>query len=167
MSSSDRRRLVALLALLAALPAAACGFAPVHGPGGAAEGLLGRIRPEAPQDRLEFAFAARIEDRLGRADAADLLLGYAIAVEETGAGISPGNVIRRYRLHGRLDWTLGPRGGGAALASGTLSTFTAYSATGTTVATLTARRDAEERLAVILADLLVAELSARAPELPR
>ena len=40
--------------------------------------------------------------------------------------------------------------------SGVLDSFTAYSATGTTVATLTARRDAEERLMINLADQLVA-----------
>ncbi len=162
MWSSDRRR---LLLALAALPLAACGFAPAHAPGGAAAGLRGRVRPDTPQDRLGFAFAARIEDRLGRADGADLVLGYRIAVEETGVALSPGNVTRRYRLNGRLDWTLAPRGGGDPVAAGRLASFTAYSATGTTVATLTARRDAEERLATILADMLVAELVARAPEI--
>jgi LPS-assembly lipoprotein len=42
--------------------------------------------------------------------------------------------------------------------SGSVDNFTGYSATGTTVATLAAERDAQERLMTILADQIVTRL---------
>ena len=48
--------------------------------------------------------------------------------------------------------------------SGEVSTFTAYSTTGSPVATAAARRDAEDRLMVALADQLVSRLLAGAPD---
>lgn len=159
MSSSDRR---AFLSLLAALPLAACGFTPVYGPEGGGGALRGRIRAEDPNDRFGYAFVARIEDRLGRPEAPDWALGYRIETEEIATGISPENDTTRYNITGRLDWTLGRPGDETPLFSGRIDSFTAYSATGTTVATRAARRDAEERLMTILADRLVSELYARA-----
>ena len=47
--------------------------------------------------------------------------------------------------------------------SGTVDSFTGYSATGSTVATRAARADAEERLTTILADQIVTRLIAAAP----
>ena len=47
---------------------------------------------------------------------------------------------------------------GAQLGSGVVNSFTGYSATASTVVTLAAQRDAEERLMVILADQVVARL---------
>jgi LPS-assembly lipoprotein len=162
MSSSDRR---AVLGLLAVLPLAACGFTPVLAPGGSGQVLNGTILADAPEDRLEFAFATRIEDRLGRASAAHWALGYTIATDEVALAVSPENATSRFNVTGRLLWSIRPMGGDAPVMSGSLESFTAYSATSTTVATRSARRDAEERLMVILADQLVTQLYARAGEL--
>jgi LPS-assembly lipoprotein len=158
MSSSDRR---SLLIALAALPLAGCGFSPVHGPGGTGEALRGTIEPDAPSDRLSYAFVARFEDRLGRAPAPRWALGYTIQTRQIPIGVSADNVITRFNVTGQLNWSIRPAGGGDPVATGTLDSFTAYSATGTTVATTTARRDAEDRLMTILADLLVTQLYAR------
>ena len=46
------------------------------------------------------------------------------------------------------------------MTSGTVNNFTAYSATGSTVATLAAERDALERLMVILGDQITTRLFA-------
>ncbi|HCQ58330.1 MAG TPA: hypothetical protein DIU10_10575, partial [Sulfitobacter sp.] len=50
--------------------------------------------------------------------------------------------------------------GGQIVTSGKVESFTGYSATGTTVATRAAELDAQERLMVILADLVVSRLYA-------
>lgn len=157
MSWCDRR---SLLALFAALPLAACGFRPVYGPGGSGSALRGTILPDAPTDRPSFAFVNRIEDRLGRAEAPRWALGYAIEMREIAVGISADNVTTRYNVTGRVVWSIRPAGGGDPVLTGEAESFTAYSATGTTVATLVARRDAEDRLMTILADRIVARLEA-------
>jgi LPS-assembly lipoprotein len=153
------------LGLLAALPLAACGFTPVLGPGGAGGALDGTILADAPEDRLEFAFTTRLEDRLGRASVARWALGYTIETEEVALAVSPENVTSRFNIVGRLSWSIRPMGGDAPVMSGSLESFSAYSATSTTVATRSAKRDAEERLMTILADQLVTQLYARAGEL--
>lgn len=162
MSWSDRR---AALGLIAALPLAACGFTPVLAPGSAGRALQGAVLADAPASRLDYVLVARLEDRLGRAEAPRWALGYTIATRATGSVVSAADVATRVTVTGRLDWSLRPLGGGDPVAAGTLENFASYSATGTTVATLAARRDAEDRLMTILADQLVARLYAEAAAL--
>jgi LPS-assembly lipoprotein len=162
MSSCDRR---SLIGLLAALPLAACGFSPVYSPGGPAAAIRGRVRPDDPTDRLAYEFVARFEDRMGRAGGAPWALGYTIETREVGTGLNPDNVATRITLQGAADWSVRPASGGDPVLSGRVESFTAFSATGSTTATLTARRDAEDRLMVILADQLVAQLAAQAAAL--
>jgi LPS-assembly lipoprotein len=159
MSSSDRRT---FLGLIAALPLAGCGFAPVYAPGGPGSALNGTILADAPEDRLDYEFVAHLETRIGRGSAARWALGYRIVTRQNSIGVSPENVITRYNLSGRLDWSVRPVGGGDPVLDGIIENVTSYSATGTTIATRSARRDAEERLMVILADQLVARLYAGA-----
>ncbi len=162
MSSSDRRL---FLGLAAAFALAACGFTPVNAPGGAGGALSGTIVADAPADNLGYDFVARIEGRLGRPDAPRWALAYTLATRDQSVGITPENVATRVNITGTLTWSLRPVGAEDPVLSGQLQSFTAYSTTGTTVATLTARRDAERRLAVILADMLVTRLYASADAL--
>jgi LPS-assembly lipoprotein len=98
MSSSDRRT---LLFALAALPLAACGFAPGLRPNGPAEGLLDAVRIDDPDGKDAFDLVERLEERLGR-PSARYALGYRI---ETGGSAS------RCRGRGR-DQPLQPDGRG-------------------------------------------------------
>lgn len=150
---------------MAGLPLAACGFTPVHGPNGQGGALRGTILADAPDDRAGYAFVAQFEDRLGRAEAPRWALGYRISTRRNAIGVSPENVITRYNIIGTLIWSIRPIGGDEPLMTGTLENFTSYSATGTTIATVTARRDAEDRLMILLADDLVTRLYARVGEL--
>lgn len=153
--------------LLLTLPLAAlagCGFAPVYGPGGAAEGLSGQIRAEDPSDPAGFALVARLEDRLGRPGAALYDLRYDITTETAAIGVTPEGATLRYRLAGAVEYQLLDRASGAALTSGRVESFTAWSATGSVVAGLTAEEAAAERLMQILADMIVARLLASASE---
>lgn len=160
MSSSDRRQ---FLILLAALPLAACGFTPAYAPGAAGDRLRGRVAVQAPENRNEFAFAGRLETRLGRASAAEYDLGYSLKLERVSGGISPDNDITRYTLRGEATYTLTERATGTRTAGGKVRNFTSWSATGSTVAGVTAEEAANERLMTILADDIVARLIAEAP----
>ncbi len=154
----------ALLAGLAAL--AACGFTPAYGPGGSAEGLRGRVALAPPTDRRSFDLTARLEDRLGRAEAPAYRLDSTIATSARGVGIAPDGAVTRYNLTGRVDWRLVDLASGAVRLSGRAESFTSYSATGSTVAGLAAEEDAMARLMVILADQIVTRLSAGLPPAP-
>jgi len=163
MSSSDRR---SLLAGFAALPwLAACGFAPVHGNGGgggnAAHGLRGRVRVEPIESREGFALVGRLEERLGRPDSgAPYLLSVTLQTEEEEVALSTTNEIDRFNVIGVARFALQRQGEADVLVSGVVDNFTSYSATTGTVGTLSARRDAFDRLARALADQIVSRLMA-------
>lgn len=162
MSSSDRRT---LLCLLAALPLAGCGFTPAYAPDGAAASLRGRIEVQAPADRKGFLLVQQLEQRLGRAEAPTHDLRYTITTDTSSGGFTPDGDITRYQLEGIAKWTLNERAGGARVAGGTARSFTSWSATGSTVAGLTAEEDAARRLMVILADQIASQIIATAPDL--
>ena len=121
MSSSDRRN---FLFLMAALPVAACGFAPAYGPGGAASGLQGRIRVDDPSDKNGFDLVERLEERLGRPEAPRYALSYSITTTAIGVGITPENAITRYNLTGAVDWGLTDTATGTRLTGGRVNSFT-------------------------------------------
>lgn len=146
--------------LLAAGAVAACGFEPAYAPGGPAAGLLGQVSVDAPADRDAFELVARLEDRLGRTRSPRFRLSYRITTRAEPQAIAPDNTINRYQLLGSVAFTLHDAGTGAALSSGEVSSFTAYSAFGTSVATAASEADARRRLMRILADRIVTRLIA-------
>ncbi|MFQ6553669.1 LPS assembly lipoprotein LptE [Aestuariibius insulae] len=137
---------------------AACGFTPVLAPGGSALDLQGRIATEEPDTRIEYALNRRLEERLGRPAAADLKLRTTLSIDEDPSAFTSDREITRYTLEGELKYRVEDTAG-QLITSGSVETFVGYSATGSTVATLAAERDAEDRLATALADLLVARLT--------
>lgn len=139
---------------------AGCGFTPVYGPGGSAEGLRGRITVATPADEEGAALVRRLEDRLGRATTGDLELTADIRLKEAAIGFLPDGELSRFNVDGQVDWELRDQAG-RAVATGQERSFTSYSATSTTVATTFAQRDARRRLMVILADRMVADLISR------
>jgi LPS-assembly lipoprotein len=155
MSSPDRRTFLLMLAA----PLAACGFTPAFAPGGPAAGLPGAIRAADPTDKNAFDLVERLEERLGRPEAAPYALTYAITTTPVGVGITPENAITRFNLTGAVDWTL-TDSSATRVTSGRAQSFTSYSATGSTVAGLAAEEDAAFRLMRILADQIVMELIA-------
>jgi LPS-assembly lipoprotein len=159
MSSSDRR---SFLLLMAAAPLAACGFAPVYGPGGAGGTLRGRLEIAPPETRDGFVLVARLEDRLGRAQAPTHRLAWEIETSQRDLAITGTDDITRINLAGTLRFRVTELAGDTQVQAGQVSTFTAYSTTGSPVATAAARRDAEDRLMVALADQLVSRLLAGA-----
>ncbi|MDO5648605.1 LPS assembly lipoprotein LptE [Paracoccus sp. (in: a-proteobacteria)] len=154
---TPRRTVLAALALLALT---GCGMTPVYGPGSPAKALFGQVRPKDASTFDEFTFNRRISERLGP-EGADYALSYTLRFGAVPQGITPDEVTTRYSLNGTADFTLtGPDG--AVVTRGRVSSFTSYSTTGTTIATLTAEGDARNRLAVMLADQVVMRLLAAA-----
>lgn len=157
MSSFDRRSLILLpLALMA------CGFSPAYAPGGAASGLLGSVRVDGPDTKSGFDLVERLEERLGLPESPRYRLAYSIRTEAQQVGITPDNTIQRFHLTGEVDWSLFSLASGARVAGGTVENFTAYSATGSTVAALTAEEEAGLGLMRMLADQIVTRLIASA-----
>jgi LPS-assembly lipoprotein len=153
MSWSDRRTL-----LLGALALGGCGFTPVYGPGGAAEGLRGRIAFDDPSDREGFDLVRQLENRLGVPTAPTWRLSASIRLSEERIAVTSQGVANRFQILGRVDYALRRIETEETVASGSVDTFVSYSATRTAVATRAAQRDAEARLMVILADLIADEL---------
>lgn len=152
--------------LLAPLFLAACGFAPAYAPGGAATRLRGTVRVQDPTDKNAFDLVERLEERLGRPESPLYDLAYTITTEAVGVGITTENQITRFNLKGVIDFSLTDRATGARVAGGRVQSFTAYSATGSTVAGLAAEEDAAYRLMRILADQIVTRLIGVAASLP-
>ncbi len=148
------------LVLAGPLALAACGFTPAYAPGGGADRLVGTIWVQDPTDKNAFDLVERLEERLGRPRDIRYDLAFTITTEAVGVGITTDNKITRFNLKGVIDYTLTERASGARVAGGRVQSFTAYSATGSTVAGLAAEEDAATRLMRLLADQIVARLIA-------
>lgn len=147
------------------LALAGCGFTPAYGPAGGASALRGRIALSDPEDRAAFDLHARLEDRLGRAEAPVFRLDSKIATRRLSGGITEANAVTRFTLEGSADWSLVRLASGEVALRGRAESFTGYSATGSTVAGLAAEEDARARLMRILADQIATRLIAAAPTL--
>lgn len=165
-----KREPVALVSRRALLVApvllAACGFTPAYGPGGSAGKLTETVWVQDPTDKNAFDLVERLEERLGRPENIRFDLAYTITTETVGVGITTDNKITRYNLKGVIDYALTERVTGTRVTGGRVQSFTAYSATGSTVAGLAAEEDAALRLMRILADQIVARLIAASASLP-
>lgn len=167
MWSPDRpaQKLSRRAALLGILAVAACGLTPVYGPGGTGQRIFGKVRPRDPRTFEDFAFNRKLADRLGPDTDAPYSLDYQMSVGVVPQAITPDQVTTRYSLNGTADFALRDSQG-KVLTQGRVSSFTSYSTTGTTIATLTSEGDARRRLAEMLADQVVTRLLAASLQLP-
>ena len=154
MSLFNRRILLILPFALAA-----CGFTPVYAPGGTAAALRGQVTVQDPADREGFLLVQELETRLGRGSG-KYGLAFQMALSEPGLGLTPTGNTSRFNLVGTVNYQLFDFATQEVIFQSSTSNFTGYSATGDTVETLAAQRDARERLMVILADQITAELYA-------
>ena len=141
--------------LSAALVLAGCGLTPVMDP--SLQRLYNQILIQAPVNRAEYELVRNLEAQLGAAKSARFALHYELKVTEDNIVVSAAQEISRYSLVGELEYSL-LDADGAFLTRQTAKSFTGYSATGTTVATQRAQRDAYDRLMTILATQVASEL---------
>ena len=104
--------LLAVSALSALSGLSGCGFTPALGTGGAASGLMGRVRAQDPADPAGFDLVRRLEERLGTPSVAEYDLTYRITTGSEGVAITADGAITRYNLTGAVDWTLVRRADG-------------------------------------------------------
>ncbi len=136
--------------LLAALALAGCGFVPVNGVSSKSQMLRNTVLVQAPTNRVEFELVRNLEVQLGQATSKLYDLRYKLNVDEDIIIVSAAQEINRFSLVGVLEYSLIDNDG-VVLLSKTTKSFTGYSATGTTVATQRSKRDAYDRLMMILA----------------
>ena len=153
MSLFNRRIILAAPFLLAA-----CGFTPVYGTGGTGQVLQNSIEVAGPNTRDAFLLTRRLEERLGRAGDPAYKLTLDVRTQEEDLAVEEEGNIARFNLLGEADFALVDQSTGSIVTSGKVENFTSYSATGTTVATLAAERDAQRRLMTLLADMIVTRL---------
>lgn len=156
--SWSRRGLLTLPLVLAA-----CGFAPVYGPGGTGTRLQGKVRTADPKTPDDFAFAGRIAERLGPDSAGAYRLDWQLRIAVVSQAITTDEITTRYSLNGTASFQLTQIDTGRQVTRGQVSSFTSYSTTGTTIATMSAEQDAHLRLARLLADQVVTRLLAIDP----
>lgn len=155
MSLFDRRYLLISLVALAG-----CGFTPVYGPGGSAQGLRGAVEIADPVARDSYSLVKELESRLGQPVLARYALSYEITTSQDDLAINPSQEITRYNILGDVAFVVTDIASEAEVYAGSVNSFTSYSATGTTVSTKTAELDAYDRLMVIMADQITSRLLA-------
>ena len=148
------RRAVLGLGLAALMTGAGCGFTPLYAPGAPGDRLRGLLVVTPPDDRASFAFAAQVEQLLGRVDAGPYRLTYTIMTRKED------QASQRSALLGAVKYSVIENSTGRTLASGRQTAFTGFNTTSTIVATRTSARDAQARLMVLLANAVVSELVA-------
>ncbi len=153
MSSFDRRTL-----LLMPLALAACGFTPVYGTGASGTALQNNVEVNEPNDDNSYLLNRRLEERLGRSSTPVYRLRVSVRSEREALAVNTESNINRFNLVGVAEYTLVEKSTGRVVTSGSVNNFTGSSATGTTVATLAAERDAQLRLMTLLADQIVVRL---------
>ena len=158
MSSFDRRR---FLAFGAAIGVSACGFKPVYRKGAASTDLRGLVLLPEAVDPISFAYRERLRRRFGDAgEQAVYLLENATKIEESGIAITQASDVTRYRVLGETEWRLVNRETSEVLIADTASAFTGFDATSSAFSVREARKAAEERLAIELAELTISAISA-------
>lgn len=134
---------------------AGCGFTPVYGSEETATALLEQNALDPPQDRNTFMLNRRIKERLGQATAGAWRLSTKSETENIGLGFTADGDFTRYHINGTAIYTLRRTGSSDIYRVGKVQHLTSYSATGTTVATLASKREAEVRIMTILADQII------------
>lgn len=152
MSLFDRRSLLILPFALSA-----CGFTPVYAPGGTGAELRGQVIVQDPGNRESFLLVQELEMQLGRS-AGPYGLAFELRIADEGLGVLRTGDITRFNLLGEVNYALFVLESEEVIFTGSTSNVTGYSATGDTVETLAAERDARARLVRILATQITTEL---------
>lgn len=157
MSSSDRRHFLALAALSGL---AACGFRPVYRKGAPSADLRGAVQLPEAKDPISFAYRERLRRRFGDAgDQAEFVLENSTKTSETGIALTQASNVTRYRVLGATEWRLVRRETGEIIIGDNVSAFTGYDATSSAFSVREAKKAAENRLAIELAELTISAIS--------
>lgn len=147
-----------VVALVAALGLAGCGFTPLYGDAGAGSSLS-RIAVTTQDDRLGYRVREQLEDALGRDGSQPPLWRLETTIEQSRRplGRRIDDTATRYELTMRGRWTLTPVSGGTPV-TGVETVTTTYGAADQPYAAIAAQQDGEERAAAELARLIRLDL---------
>lgn len=158
----DGRGPAAGLALAAALAAAGCGFAPLHGGGAAAEAALGRVRiapiADRPGQALRNQLLLRINPRGQPADP-EYVLKVELAETRRDLGLRVDAAATRVALAVRARYALTGTADGREVARGAVEAAGGYDVLDSAFATLKAESDTRSRALRVLADEIAARLA--------
>jgi len=154
----------AALALTLAL--AACGFEPLYDPAGPAAAVAGRVEVEVIPRTAGYLMRERLVERLGPASEPTHRLAIDLGFSQVGVAITEDDVTSRFDVIGVADWRLTAFGAETPALAEEARAVTGYSApssaTTSAFAILSARQDAEERLALLLADRIAQRIAVEA-----
>ena len=163
----SRRRLVAALAALP-LALGACGFSPLYDEGSPAAGMGGRVEVGVIDGAPGLAMRERLVTRLGPPAAPSHRLAVTLEFDTVGVALTRESVTPRFDVVGRAGFALVPVEGGPPALEGQVRAVTGVSApdlpAATAFAVESAQRDAERRLAVLLADRILMRMALSAGE---
>ncbi len=147
-----------ILALVALVGLAGCGFTPLYGDSGIGSSLS-RVAVTTQDDRLGYRVREQLEDALGRDGAQAPLWRLETVLEQSRRplGRRIDDTATRYELTVRGAWTLTPTNGGSPV-SGVETVTTTYAAADQPFAAIAAQQDGEERAAAELARLIRLDL---------
>lgn len=158
----SRRRLLLWAGLAPAL-LSGCGFTPLYGEGAPATRMAGRVVVPPLEGEAGFAMHERLTGRFGPAADPAYRLEVSLSLTRAGVALTRENVTTRFDVVGVAEYRLVPLAGGPAVASGVVRATTGFSApeseTASAFASRVAEQDAEERLAIDLADRIVQRLA--------
>ena len=135
-----------------------CGYAPVHGTNPKTKKLYTSVFVQAPKDRVEFELVRNLEKQFRKKSSRQYELNYTLTIKEEKIVVSASQTLERYSLFGSLKYSLTHKDGNVVLTN-IAKSFTGYSATGTPLATESAKRDAQDRLMAILAEQVLTRIS--------
>jgi LPS-assembly lipoprotein len=161
MWSSDRRRLIAGIGLLAL---GGC-FRPMLAENDAARALRHRVALPPVDGRFDHYLVESLEDRLGEAREPDFVLGVSSALTERGVAITQDDAVTRITLEVRSVWSLRRSGATEPLIADVEFSQSGYNATTSLFATRQTRLEIERRLARDIGERIARAILARADEL--
>ena len=158
-------------ALTAALALAACGFEPLYDPAGPSAAVAGRVEVAVIPGTTGYLMRERLIERLGEGGSPTHRLAVDLRLTQVGVALTEDDVTSRFDVIGVADWKLVPLGGGVPAVAEEERAVSGYSAptsaTTSAFAILSARRDAEERLALVLADRIAQRIALDADDWTR
>ncbi len=138
----------------------ACGFEPIYGTNSQTSKLQGKIAYFEPDTREEYNLVQDLKTQFGDTGKPEYLFQAELSTTENPIGRARDTSIARYHIVGSAQYTLREINTGEIVHSGDVSSFTAYSATGSTIDAITNPRDAYRRLMNILASKIATKTTA-------
>ena len=163
---SFRRGAVAVFPMLLAL--AGCGFQPAFKADAPAAGLAGGFDVSVAGGREGFTLEELLEERLGPAtETTPRRLSVSVQITERDHAVPGAGGIDRKALDGIARYQISAGENLPPVSQGAVSGSVAYSASKESVASMSARRDAETRLLTQIADRIHSRLIVTADEWSR